>query len=90
MNDGSGLPKNATGKAFMRASTLSLGSIAFGSLIVTILEMLQLLFQALQNYQAQQGDTIGAILACCVSLALDRKRGMWLTSRQRAASLSSA
>lgn len=82
MNDGSGLPKNATGKAFLRASTLSLGSIAFGSLIVTILELLQTLFQAMQNYQAQQGDSayqllahndmltlpaVGAILACCVS-----------------------
>lgn len=70
MNDGSGLPKNATGKAFMRASTLSLGSIAFGSLIVTILELLQTLFQAMQNYQAQQGDTVGMILSCCVSLAI--------------------
>lgn len=57
MNDGTGLPKNATGKAFARASTLSLGSIAFGSLIVTILELLQTLFQALQNYEAGQGDS---------------------------------
>ncbi|BEJ17676.1 hypothetical protein CspHIS471_0610770 [Cutaneotrichosporon sp. HIS471] len=70
MNDGSGLPKNATGKAFARASTMSLGSIAFGSLIVTILEILQTLFQALQNYQAQQGDTIGMILACCATCCI--------------------
>jgi hypothetical protein len=56
-SDGQGLPKNATGTAFMRASTLSLGSIAFGSLIVTILEMLQTLFQAIQNAEAQQGDS---------------------------------
>ncbi len=75
MNDGTGLPKNATGKAFGRATTLSLGSIAFGSLIVTILEILQTLFQALQNYQAQQGDTVGMILACCVSYVLH----CWLT-----------
>lgn len=53
----SGLPKRATLKAFIRASTLSLGSIAFGSLIVTILEIIRLLLQAVQQYEAGQGDS---------------------------------
>ncbi|KAK1924435.1 integral to plasma membrane protein [Papiliotrema laurentii] len=64
-NANSGLPKRATLKAFVRSSTLSLGSIAFGSLIVTILELVRLLMQAVQQYQAAEGDMIGAILACC-------------------------
>lgn len=38
-----------TRSAFVRASTLSLGSIAFGSLIVTLLEILRLILQALRN-----------------------------------------
>ncbi|EIW70886.1 hypothetical protein TREMEDRAFT_29308 [Tremella mesenterica DSM 1558] len=60
-----GLPKRATLKAFVRSITFSLGSIAFGSLIVTILEMLRLGLQALQQYEASEGDVIGQILACC-------------------------
>lgn len=43
------MPKNPTLTAFARASTLSLGSIAFGSLIVTILEVIRLILQALRN-----------------------------------------
>lgn len=66
MNDGTGLPKNATMKAFGRASSLSLGSIAFGSLIVALLETLQTVLRAVQNAQAQEGSTVGQILACCV------------------------
>lgn len=60
-----GLPKRASLLAFMRATTLSLGSIAFGSLIVTILELIRLVLQALQQYEAGQGDTVGQIVACC-------------------------
>lgn len=36
------MPKHPNFKSFVRASTLSLGSIAFGSLIVTLLEMLRM------------------------------------------------
>ena len=61
----SGLPKRATLSAFIRSSTLSLGSIAFGSLIVTILELLRLILQIVQQAQASEGDMIGTILACC-------------------------
>lgn len=52
----SGLPKKASLKAFVRSTTLSLGSIAFGSLIVTILELLRIMAQMLHNSQMQGGD----------------------------------
>ena len=61
----SGLPKKATLKAFVRSTTLSLGSIAFGSLIVTILELIRLILQVVQQQQASEGDMIGSIIACC-------------------------
>ncbi|RSH81537.1 Protein pns1 [Saitozyma podzolica] len=53
----SGLPKRASLKSFIRSTTLSLGSIAFGSLIVTILELLRLILQSVQQYEAGQGDS---------------------------------
>ena len=60
-----GLPKRATLKAFIRSTTLSLGSIAFGSLIVTILELIRLILQVVQQQEAAQGDMVGQIIACC-------------------------
>ena len=42
-------PPHPTISAFGRASTLSLGSIAFGSLIVTLLDLLKSILQAAQN-----------------------------------------
>ncbi|WVQ67890.1 protein PNS1 [Kwoniella botswanensis] len=71
-----GLPKRATLSAFIRASTLSLGSIAFGSLIVTVLELIRLILQAIQQYEAGQGDTIGAIVACCAACCVGCIEGM--------------
>ncbi|TIC65790.1 DUF580-domain-containing protein [Wallemia mellicola] len=62
--DGSGMPKHPTPSAFVRASTTSLGSIAFGSLIVTFLEIIKMIFRALQNNADAAGE-IGKILACC-------------------------
>ncbi|WVN88169.1 protein PNS1 [Cryptococcus depauperatus CBS 7841] len=65
-----GLPKKATLMAFLRASTLSLGSIAFGSLLVTILELLRLILQLFQQYESGQGDMIGAIMICIAQCCL--------------------
>lgn len=62
-----GIPSKANLKSFVRAATTSLGSIAFGSLIVTLLELLRMLLQAFTNEQMQQGDTIGAIIGCCAT-----------------------
>ena len=64
--DGSGMPKHPTSSAFVRASTTSLGSIAFGSLIVTILEIIKMIFRALEQHASAAGD-IGQILACCAT-----------------------
>ncbi|WWD17512.1 protein PNS1 [Kwoniella shandongensis] len=74
--EGTGLPKRATLKAFIRSTTLSLGSIAFGSLIVTILELIRLILQAVQQYEAGQGDTIGAIVACCAQCCVGCIQGL--------------
>lgn len=61
----SGLPRRASLGAFIRSTTLSLGSIAFGSLIVTILELIRIAAQMFHNAQMQDGDLIGQILSCC-------------------------
>ncbi|KAG6333629.1 hypothetical protein ID866_5454 [Astraeus odoratus] len=59
------MPKHPAFSAFARASTLSLGSIAFGSLIVTILELIRLLLNAARNNARQEGSPVEACLACC-------------------------
>jgi hypothetical protein len=61
------MPKHPTISAFGRASTLSLGSIAFGSLIVTILEMIRLVLNAAQNNANANGHPVEALLACCAA-----------------------
>ena len=48
-------PPHVTFSAFVRASTLSLGSIAFGSLIVTLLDILRLILNAVRNNADQNG-----------------------------------
>ncbi|KAH7888708.1 plasma-membrane choline transporter-domain-containing protein [Phlebopus sp. FC_14] len=59
------MPKHPTLGAFARASTFSLGSIAFGSLIVTILEIIRLLLDAARNNANANGSPVEACLACC-------------------------
>ncbi|EMD37617.1 hypothetical protein CERSUDRAFT_114269 [Gelatoporia subvermispora B] len=59
------MPRHPTSSAFARASTLSLGSIAFGSLIVTLLELLRLLLNAARNNANADGSPVEACLACC-------------------------
>ncbi|KAF8210279.1 plasma-membrane choline transporter-domain-containing protein [Mycena galopus ATCC 62051] len=61
------MPKNPTLSAFGRASTLSLGSIAFGSLIVTLLELLKMILHAAQNSANADGHPVEACLACCAA-----------------------
>jgi hypothetical protein len=59
------MPRHPNLSAFGRASTLSLGSIAFGSLIVTILEIIRLILNAARNNANAQGSFVEACLACC-------------------------
>ncbi|KAG9124643.1 putative choline transporter, neither null mutation nor overexpression affects choline transport [Ceratobasidium sp. 392] len=61
------MPKNPALSAFARASTLSLGSIAFGSLIVTLLELLRIILNAVRANAAESGSPVEAALACCAA-----------------------
>ncbi|GAA5981605.1 hypothetical protein JCM5350_008046 [Sporobolomyces pararoseus] len=60
---GPGATKVAWG-AFKRASTYSFGSIAFGSLIVALLDVLRAFFQLLRSYENSEGNMVGAAIAC--------------------------
>ncbi|KAJ8590242.1 DUF580-domain-containing protein [Rhizopogon salebrosus TDB-379] len=70
------MPKHPTLSAFGRASTLSLGSIAFGSLIVTILEILRLILDAARNNASAQGSFVEACLACCAEFFVGCVEGL--------------
>ncbi|KIP11620.1 hypothetical protein PHLGIDRAFT_63436 [Phlebiopsis gigantea 11061_1 CR5-6] len=59
------MPAHPTLSAFVRASTLSLGSIAFGSLIVTILDLIRLLLNVARNNADADGHPVEACLALC-------------------------
>lgn len=61
------MPKHPTLSAFGRASTLSLGSISFGSLIVTILDMIRLILNAAAQNANAEGHPVEACLACCAA-----------------------
>ncbi|TCD67439.1 Protein pns1, partial [Steccherinum ochraceum] len=59
------MPKHPTLSAFGRASTLSLGSIAFGSLIVTLLDLIRMILNAARNAADSEGHPVQACLALC-------------------------
>ncbi|KAG6900555.1 hypothetical protein C0993_009132 [Termitomyces sp. T159_Od127] len=52
------MPSHPTISAFGRASTLSLGSIAFGSLIVTLLELVKMLLNMIRNNANADGHPL--------------------------------
>ncbi|KAG8833344.1 putative choline transporter, neither null mutation nor overexpression affects choline transport [Serendipita sp. 400] len=64
---GQGMPPHPTRSSFVRASTLSLGSIAFGSLIVTLLQLIRMLLNWASQNAAEDGNPVVAILACCAA-----------------------
>ena len=49
-------PEKPTRKAFVRASTLSLGSIALGSLIVAIFDIIRLILSAVRQAAVDDGN----------------------------------
>ncbi|KAI0769458.1 DUF580-domain-containing protein [Trametes elegans] len=59
------MPAHPTLSSFVRASTLSLGSIAFGSLIVTLLELVRMLLNMARNNANADGHPVEACLALC-------------------------
>ncbi|KII92408.1 hypothetical protein PLICRDRAFT_102406 [Plicaturopsis crispa FD-325 SS-3] len=70
------MPKHPTLSAFSRASTLSLGSIAFGSLIVTLLEILKMVLNAVRQNANADGHPVEACLACCAECFVGCIQGM--------------
>ncbi|KAE8257926.1 hypothetical protein A4X13_0g2034 [Tilletia indica] len=72
--------KHVALSSFKRATTYSLGSICFGSLIVSLLELLRAFFRTLSATQASEGDMLSSILACVASCCIGCIEGMvrWL------------
>ena len=63
-------PNHPTLSAWVRASTLSLGSIAFGSLIVTLLELIRLILNIARNNANADGHRayLSLYAALCVMI----------------------
>jgi hypothetical protein len=66
-----GVPKGATFKAFARSVTYNLGSIAFGSLIVTILELLRLILNAVAQNARAEGDSKFLLYTVIMVIVID-------------------
>jgi hypothetical protein len=64
------MPAHPTLSAFGRASTLSLGSIAFGSLIVTILELTRLILNAARQNANADGHREANHFSACIMYSL--------------------
>jgi len=59
-----GIPKGATMGAFKRATTYSFGSIAFGSLIVALINMLRQACSVARSASSQDGNIVGVVFFC--------------------------
>ncbi|KAI0745667.1 plasma-membrane choline transporter-domain-containing protein [Earliella scabrosa] len=70
------MPPHPTLSAFVRASTLSLGSIAFGSLIVTILELIRMILNVARNSANADGHPVEACLFLCAECFIGCIEGM--------------
>ncbi|THH15552.1 hypothetical protein EUX98_g9448 [Antrodiella citrinella] len=70
------MPRHPTLSAFGRASTLSLGSIAFGSLIVTILDLIRMILNAVRNSGSMDGTPVQAILVVCAECCIGCIEGL--------------
>jgi len=70
------MPRHPTLSSFGRASTLSLGSIAFGSLVVTLLDILRLLLNTIRNNADENGHPVEVCLALCAECFVGCIEGM--------------
>ncbi len=61
-----GMPRHPAFGAFKRAITTSLGSICFGSLIVTFVQLLKQLLSALRQSSQNNGDMLTTFIFCCL------------------------
>ncbi|KAK9900425.1 DUF580-domain-containing protein [Cystobasidium minutum MCA 4210] len=61
---------HAARSSFRRAMTYSFGSIAEGSLIVALLDLLKAGLTLLRQQEQQSGDVVGAAIACCAECCI--------------------
>lgn len=59
-----GIPKHAAKSSFRRTITYSFGSVAFGSLLVAIIQLIRQAVDMFTRYEQQSGDMLGAIFGC--------------------------
>jgi hypothetical protein len=64
------MAETATWGAFKRATTTSLGSICFGSLIVAVLQATRQILREAQRNAQREGNMGLAFLACCIGCCL--------------------
>ncbi|EMR09790.1 hypothetical protein PNEG_01973 [Pneumocystis murina B123] len=73
-NTPEGIPKHATLSSLKRTTTYSFGSICFGSLVASIVQLLRDIFKSVMRDRAGSGDIIGTIFSCfasCILMLLD-------------------
>lgn len=63
-------PRGVTRGAARRAFTYSFGSIAFGSLVVAIINMLRQACSIARQQEAAQGNAVAAIALCCLGCVI--------------------
>lgn len=61
-----GMPRHPAMSAFKRSMTYSLGSIALGSLVVSIINFIRQILSVMQQDARQSGDTLATVLLCFV------------------------
>ncbi|KAL7275220.1 pH nine-sensitive protein 1 [Rhizina undulata] len=66
-----GMPSRPTFGAFQRAMTYSFGSISFGSLIVSVIQLLRQACSIAQQESAMDGNFILCAVFCCLRCLLD-------------------
>lgn len=70
-NSPAGMPKRPTIGAFKRTMTYSFGSVSFGSLVVSLIQLLKQASTIAQQENASQGDIIGYVIFCVLSCLLN-------------------
>ncbi|KAG5518543.1 hypothetical protein PMAC_002939 [Pneumocystis sp. 'macacae'] len=73
-NTPEGIPKHAAISSFRRAITYSFGSVCFGSLLASIIQILRDIFESMMYDRSSSGDILGTIISCfasCIVSLLD-------------------
>lgn len=73
-NTPEGIPKHAAISSFRRTITYSFGSVCFGSLLASIIQILRDIFESMMYDRSSSGDILGTIISCfasCIVSLLD-------------------